>query len=141
MKSSVVCLASLLIALCTGCGGGGSASYASSNSGVAQVSGMPMSNPMCDMSDMMMSDMMMSDMSMCDMSDPNLQSAPTPSQPFVIPAKALTAMASGNAYTATYSERTNNGTAMFNGQMANSSAIVLTVLENGMTISTDVSTA
>jgi len=47
----------------------------------------------------------------------------------------------GNTYTATYSETPNSGTTTFNGQMASSSNITLTVLQNGTTISTENSIA
>ncbi len=150
MRRSVVCAPVLVLALAAGCGGGGgsaSSSSMSNNTANAGNAGMSMSsstssNPMCDTS---MDDMSMSDMSdtmmMCDTATPMLQTALAPPQPFVIAAKPLTAYANGATYSGTYSQVTNTGTTMFDGQVASSSNIVLTVLENGATIATQASTA
>ena len=71
----------------------------------------------------------------------NLQSARAPSQPMEIASTTLTATdSSGNTWTATYSS-TAGGMAMFNGQNATTSAIALTVLENGAVVATEDSTA
>ena len=71
----------------------------------------------------------------------NLQSARAPSQPMTIASTTLNATDSGgNAWTATYSE-TPGGMAMFNGQNATTSAIALTVSENGVVVATEDSTA
>jgi hypothetical protein len=70
-----------------------------------------------------------------------LQSAPAPQQPFDIPSTTLTASSGGKSYTAIYSETPNNGTTMFDGQVANSSTISLTVTENGAPIATEIDTA
>jgi hypothetical protein len=71
----------------------------------------------------------------------NLQSAPTPSQPWDVSSTTLMATdSSGNSYSATYSS-TPGGSGMFNGQTANTSLIGLTVSENGTVIATEDSTA
>jgi len=71
----------------------------------------------------------------------NLQSAPTPSQPMDVSSTTLTATdSSGNTWTATYSS-TAGGMAMFNGQNATTSAIALTVSENGAVVASEDSTA
>ena len=71
----------------------------------------------------------------------NLQSARAPSQPMEIASTTLTATdSSGNTWTATYSS-TAGGMAMFNGQNATTSAITLTVAENGAVVATEDSTA
>lgn len=71
----------------------------------------------------------------------NLESAPAPAEPFNIPSATLTASSGGNSYTAIYSETPNNGTAMFDGQEANSSTISLSITENGSPIVTEIDTA
>jgi hypothetical protein len=70
-----------------------------------------------------------------------LQSAPAPQQPFNIASTTLTATdASGNTYTAIFSQTPNSGTVMFNGQTAYSSALSITILKNGTTLATEAST-
>ncbi len=71
----------------------------------------------------------------------NLEAAPAPQEPFNIPSTTLTATSGGNSYTAIYSQTPNNGTTMFDGQVAYSSAVSLAITENGSTIGTEVSTA
>jgi hypothetical protein len=71
----------------------------------------------------------------------NLDTAPAPQEPFNIPSAMLTATSGANNFTATYSQTSNNGTTMFDGQAAHSSTISLTITENGSTIGTEVSTA
>jgi hypothetical protein len=71
----------------------------------------------------------------------NLQSAPAPQEPYTIASTTLTATSNGNTYTATYSETPNPGTTTFNGQIASSSTVTLTVVENGTTISSETSAA
>jgi hypothetical protein len=71
----------------------------------------------------------------------SLQSASTPAQPYTVAAKMLTASANGVTYTATYSETPNGGTAMFNGQVAHSSTITITVQANGAQVVSQTSTA
>jgi hypothetical protein len=76
------------------------------------------------------------------MSQQKLQSAQAPQQPWSVPATTLTATdSSGNTWTATYSQTPNAGTANFDGQTAFTSNVSLTILENGMTVATEVSTA
>jgi hypothetical protein len=71
----------------------------------------------------------------------NLMSATAPSQPVNLPSTTLTATdSSGNMWTVTYSAVA-GGTAMFNGQNADTSAIALTISENGVVASTEDSTA
>lgn len=71
----------------------------------------------------------------------NLQSARAPSQPMGTPSTTLTATDSGgNSWSVTYSE-TPGGMAMFNGQNATTSAIALTISENGAVVATEDSTA
>lgn len=71
----------------------------------------------------------------------DLKSANAPSQPLNIPSSTLTATdGSGNTWTVTYSAVA-GGTAMFNGQNANTSAIVLTISKNGAVVATENSTA
>ena len=71
----------------------------------------------------------------------NLQSARTPAQPMDTTSTTLTATdSSGNTWTVTYSSTT-GGMAMFNGQNANTSAIGLTISENGAVVATEDSTA
>ena len=67
----------------------------------------------------------------------DLEAAPAPREPFNIPSTTLTATSGGNSYTAIYSQTTNNGTTMFDGQAAYSSTISLTITENGSTIGTE----
>lgn len=73
----------------------------------------------------------------------SLLSAPAPQEPFDISSTTLSASSGGNSYTAIYSETPNQGTAMFHGQVANSSTISLTITENGAPtpISTEIDTA
>ena len=72
---------------------------------------------------------------------PSLKSAQTPQQPYTIQSTTLTATdASGNTYTAIFSQTPNNGTVMFNGQTAYSSALSITILQNGATLATEAST-
>ena len=71
----------------------------------------------------------------------NLESAQTPSQPMATPSTTLMATdSSGNTYSIAYSS-TPGGMAMFNGQNASTSAIALTVSENGVVLATEDSTA
>jgi hypothetical protein len=71
----------------------------------------------------------------------NLKSAQAPSEPMTIASTTLTATdGSGNTWTITYSSAP-GGMAMFNGQNASTSAIALTVSENGSVVSTENSTA
>jgi hypothetical protein len=53
----------------------------------------------------------------------------------------LTASANGNTYSLTYSVTTNSVTNMFDGQMAQSSVISVTLAENGTTLPTQTTTA
>lgn len=72
---------------------------------------------------------------------PSLKSAQTPQQPYTIQSTTLTATdASGNTYTAIFSQTPNNGTVMFNGQTAYNSALSITILQNGATLATEAST-
>jgi hypothetical protein len=72
---------------------------------------------------------------------PNLKSARAPQQPYNIASTTLTATdGSGNTYTAIVSQTPNSGTVTFNGQMAYSSVLSLTVLQNGATVATDTTT-
>lgn len=71
----------------------------------------------------------------------NLESAPAPAEPFNIPPATLTASSGGNSYTAIYSETPNSGTTMFDGRLANTSTISLTITENGSPIVADIETA
>jgi hypothetical protein len=149
MKRSVLYLpaVSLSVVLATGCGGGGS----SSSSGMTSSAGMTnttaattsgsMSSSMCDMSMDDMSMGMYGMSMMCSMGPTMLEVASAPPEPFVIPSEKLSAVANGNIYTATYSQSTNSGMAMFAGQMANSSTSTMTVLENGAAIGTQTTTA
>jgi hypothetical protein len=109
----------LLMLSAAGCGGGGSGN------------------------DMMSADPMGNCMSMsCDMSaTPHMNSAPRPQEPLAVPSTTLTASANGNSYSLTYSLTANSGANMFDGQMANSGSIALTVLENGTTAGTENATA
>ncbi len=71
----------------------------------------------------------------------NLQSAPTPSQPWTISPTTLTGTdTSGNSWSVTYGE-TPGGLAMFNGQNANTDEIALTISKNGVLVATEDSTA
>jgi hypothetical protein len=47
----------------------------------------------------------------------------------------------GNTYAGTYTETPNEGTTMFEGQEANSSAVLLTISENGSPLITEIETA
>ena len=60
-----------------------------------------------------------------------LKSASAPQQPYTVPSKTLSATYNGVTYTATYSETPDNGTSMFNGRVANSSSVTITVSGNG----------
>jgi hypothetical protein len=72
---------------------------------------------------------------------PSLKSAQAPQQPYTIQSTTLTATdASGNTYTAIFSQTPNSGTVMFNGQTAYSSALSITILQNGATLATEAST-
>jgi hypothetical protein len=71
----------------------------------------------------------------------NLESAPAPAEPFNIPSATLTANSGNNAYTAFYHRTPNNGTAMFDGQEANSSSISLIIKQNGLPIAGEIETA
>jgi hypothetical protein len=109
----------LLMLSAAGCGGGGS--------GNDMTAADPMGNCMsmsCGMPSMS-----------------HMNSAPRPQEPFALPPTTLTASANGNSYRLTYSLTANSGTTMFDGQMANSASIVLTVLENGTTVATENATA
>jgi hypothetical protein len=64
-------------------------------------------------------------------------SYPAPPEPFSIDPPTLSASSDGNSYTGTYTEAPNNGTTVFDGQEANSSAISLTISENGSPIITE----
>jgi hypothetical protein len=52
----------------------------------------------------------------------------------------MTTISSGNSYTAIYSETPNNGATMFDGQVAHSSTIALTITEKGAPIVTEIDT-
>jgi hypothetical protein len=71
---------------------------------------------------------------------PNLEAAPAPQEPFNV-GGTYTATSGANSYTAIYGQTPTIGTTMFDGQAANSSAISLTVTENGSTIDTETSNA
>jgi len=71
----------------------------------------------------------------------HLNSAPRPQEPLAVPSTTLTASANGNNYSLTYSLTANSGTTMFDGQMANSGSIAVTVVENGTTVGTENATA
>jgi hypothetical protein len=71
----------------------------------------------------------------------NLEAAPAPAEPFNISSQTLTASNGGNSYAGTYSETPNKGTTTFEGQVANSSTISLTITENGAPIVTEIVTA
>jgi hypothetical protein len=71
----------------------------------------------------------------------NLQSANTPSEPWSISSTTLTAAdSSGNTYTLSVSN-TPDGSMTFNGQIADTSVLALTLAENGAAVSTDDTTA
>jgi hypothetical protein len=71
----------------------------------------------------------------------NLQSATPPAEPWTIPSTTLTATdSSGNTYTLTVSN-TPGGSMTFNGQVADTSALALSVSENGVVALTDDTTA
>jgi len=71
----------------------------------------------------------------------NLQSVASPAQPWSISSTTLTGTdSSGNSWTATYSSAP-SGSGTFNGQVANTSTVSLTVSENGAVVSTEDSTA
>ena len=70
----------------------------------------------------------------------NLQSEPAPAHPFTIYSTSLSASSGGNSYAGTYSETPNQGTTMFDGKVANSSTISLTITEKGSPIVTEVDT-
>jgi hypothetical protein len=71
----------------------------------------------------------------------NLQTATPPAQPWTIPSTTLTATdSSGNTYSVTASN-TPGGSMTFNGQIADSSVLALSVSENGTAVSTDDTTA
>jgi hypothetical protein len=118
-------LAALSVLSLAGCGGDGtSMNMAASYPGTASAN--------CQMG-----------MSGCSNSSATQQmnSAPRPSEPFSMPSTTLTASAHGNTYSLTYSVTTNSNSVSFDGQMAQSSAIVATVAENGTTIGTQTTTA
>ena len=70
----------------------------------------------------------------------NVESVPAPAEPFSIDPTTLSASSGGNSYAGTYTEAPNSGTTMFDGQEANSSAISLTITENGTPIVTEIET-
>jgi hypothetical protein len=71
----------------------------------------------------------------------NLQSATPPAQPWTIPSTTLTATdSSGNTYSLTVSNNP-GGSMTFNGQVADTSALALSVTENGVLASTEDTTA
>jgi hypothetical protein len=71
----------------------------------------------------------------------NLQSATPPAEPWTIPTTTLTATdSSGNTYTLTVSN-TPGGSMTFNGQIADTSVLAVSVSENGVLVSTDDTTA
>lgn len=118
-------LAALWVLSSAGCGGDGGTMY--------MAAGFPgTASGNCQMS-----------MSSCSNSSATQQmnSAPRPSEPFSIPSTTLTASANGNTYSLIYSVTTNSGSTSFDGQMAQSSALVATVAENGTTIGTQTTTA
>jgi hypothetical protein len=107
----------LLISL-TSCGGGGNGGGSAMPSSPPSQTSPPPQNP-----------------------DQNLESAPAPAEPFIIPSATMTTSSGGNSYTAIYSETPNHGTTMFDGHEANSSTISLTITENGSPIVTEIDTA
>jgi hypothetical protein len=118
-------LAALSVLSLAGCGGDGGMSMnmaAGTASGNCQMS-MSMSN--CSSSS----------------ATQQMNSAPRPSEPFSIPSTTLTASANGNTYSLTYSVTANSGSASFDGQMAQSSVISVTVAENGTPLPTQTTTA
>jgi len=70
-----------------------------------------------------------------------MNSAPRPSEPFSVPSTTLSASANGNTYSLTYSVTTNSVTNMFDGQMAQSSVLSVTLGENETTLPTQTTTA
>jgi hypothetical protein len=71
----------------------------------------------------------------------NLQSATPPAQPWTIPSTTLTATdSSGNTYSLTVSNSP-GGSMTFNGQVADTSVLALSLSENGVAVSTDDTTA
>jgi hypothetical protein len=71
----------------------------------------------------------------------NLQSVSTPAEPWTLPSTTLTATdSSGNTYSLTLSN-TPAGSMTFNGQVADTSVLALSVSENGVLVSTDDTTA
>ncbi|HYB33212.1 MAG TPA: hypothetical protein VED45_07260 [Steroidobacteraceae bacterium] len=71
---------------------------------------------------------------------PSLKSAAAPGQPYTIPSSQLTATYNGVTYTAVYSETPNNGTVMFDNQLAHSSTVTISVSANGAQLATQTST-
>jgi hypothetical protein len=71
----------------------------------------------------------------------HLQSAKAPAEPYTIQSTTLTATYNGSTYTLIFSQTPNSGTVMFNGQTAYSSALSITILQNGATLATEASTA
>ena len=114
MKKVLIWSAVLLGALSDGCGGGGGDGGSTTQSSPSSPSP-PVSQ--------------------------NLESVPAPAEPFSIYPTTISASSGGNSYTGTYSETPNKGTTMFDGQVANSSRISLTVTENGSPIVTEIDTA
>jgi hypothetical protein len=71
----------------------------------------------------------------------NLMSAAAPAQPMSVGSTTLKATDNnGNAWTVVYAAMA-GGTAMFNGQTANTTAIAITISENGVVAATEDSTA
>ena len=70
----------------------------------------------------------------------NLQSATAPSQPMNVTSTTLSTTYGGNNYSVTVSN-TPGGMMMFNGQMADTSVLTLTLTKNGTVVSTDNTTA
>lgn len=103
-------LPGLLLTALAGCGGGG-------GGGAMQSSAVPSGSP-----------------------PQTVQSVPAPPEPFTIYLTTLAASSGGNSYAGTYSETPNQGTTMFDGQEANSSAILLVITENGAPIVTETET-
>jgi hypothetical protein len=66
---------------------------------------------------------------------------PAPVEPFTMYPQTLGASSDGNSYAGTYTETPNQGLTMFDGQQAYSSAISLTITENGTPIVTEIETA
>ena len=131
----------LLIVFAAGCGGGGMGSDPTSSTSKSSSMSTTASNCHTSMSDMDMSMPNMSHMMPNCTSSSMLESAARPQEPLAGASRTLTASANGNSYSLTYSVTTNPGTTMFDGQMASSSSIALTMQENGTPVGTETATA